>query len=50
LFQKCLDVDLATGLQLERAAIASMASPAERAKEQERAAATQPAFGKIFQR
>jgi enoyl-CoA hydratase/carnithine racemase len=50
LIQKSLDVDLATGLQLERASIASMASPAERAREQERAAASQAAYGKIFQR
>jgi enoyl-CoA hydratase/carnithine racemase len=50
LIQKSLDLDLASGLQLERASITAMASPSERAKEQERAAASQAAYGKIFQR
>lgn len=42
-------VEVAT-ITLERASIAAMASPAERAQEQERAAASQAAYGKIFQR
>ncbi len=50
LVQKSLDVDLATGLQFERATINSMATPAERAREQERAATGEPTYRKIFQR
>lgn len=47
---KSYDVDLATGLELERRFIASMATPAERKAEQERAAAGQETYGKIFGR
>jgi len=47
---KSYDVDLATGLELERRFIASMATPAERKAEQERAAAGQDTYGKIFRR
>jgi enoyl-CoA hydratase len=47
---KSFDVDLSTGLELERRFIASMATPAERKAEQERAAAGQDTYGKIFRR
>lgn len=50
LVKKSLDLDLASGIELERAAIASMATPAERRAEQDRAAANQAAYGKIFSR
>ena len=50
LVMKSLDVDLATGLQLECHAINSMATPAEKKAEQDRAAAANATYGKIFRR
>lgn len=47
---KSLDVDLETGIGLERALINSMATPAERRAERDRAATGQAAYGKIFSR
>ncbi len=46
---KSVDVDLQTGLTMERNAIASMASPEERARERDRAAKTQETYRRIFE-
>lgn len=45
---KSVDVDLPTGLMLERHLIASMATPEERERERDRAAATQDTYKRIF--
>ncbi len=50
LINRSMDTDLQTGLKIERRVIAGMATPEERAKEQERAAATQDTYRRIFKR
>jgi enoyl-CoA hydratase len=48
LVNKAADVDLATGLTLERRLIMTMATPEERLAERDRAAATQSTYANIF--
>lgn len=50
LINRSMDTDLATGLKLERRIVGSMASDEERAKERDRAAASQDTYKRIFQR
>ena len=45
---KALDLDLATGLLMERRLISTMATPEERLAERDRAMATQTTYANIF--
>ncbi len=48
LIDRGLDLDLEEGLELERRMIAEMATPEERRRAQEQAAATQKTYARIF--